>query len=260
MPKSPLHERASFWVAFAGIPLVIGGICIAIGVDQVGAKPKADLWQNAWFLGGVSGVALGILFAWWGLTLFVAHRHAENHWCPDPQAHPSNIPARVVPTTRQAPLQPRYEQREPYLHRLEDMLMSEHHIGIHNPTENQTATGVRLQWIEMFPRPRIDTGHPPEIPRAVPMLGGGEATIGISLPPGRQELWVIGSTGTGGDGVMRVGVFSPDVWPWRGLPWQFEPNDRWRFTYRIVADNLPDAIFSVVMTAVDGHIRCDLEG
>jgi hypothetical protein len=37
-------------------------------------------------------------------------------------------------------------------------------------------------------------------------------------------------------------------------------HDRWRLTYRIVTDNLPDAAFSIVMTAVDGHIRCDLEG
>jgi hypothetical protein len=141
-----------------------------------------------------------------------------------------------------------------------DGLLSEHRIGIYNPLENQTAMGVRLQWVDMSPRPRFDLGYPPEIPSAAPMLGGGDPSIGIFLPPGHEELWIIVSTATGSDGVMRVGVFSPDVRPWWGTPWQFEPNYRWRFTYRIVADNMPGATFSVVMTAVAGHIRCDLEG
>jgi hypothetical protein len=245
---------------FAALPLVIGGICTAIGADQENAKLKPDLWQNAWFRGGVIAGVVGFLLAWWSLTLFVAHRHAESHWCPDPQAHQPNTATTAAPITLQAPLQPRYEQQAPYVHWLEVMSMHEHRIGIHNPVENQTAIGVRLQWVDMSPCPRTDMGYPPEIPSAVPMLGGGEATIGLSLPPGHQELWVIGSTGTGGDGVMRAGVFSKDIWPWRGLPWQFEPTDRWRFTYRIVADNLPDARFSIVMTAVDGWIRCSLEG
>jgi hypothetical protein len=171
--------------------------------------------------------------------------------------------ARTAPLPSVAPpaqLQPRYEQREPYLHRPVGEHMTQHRIGIHNPKENQMVTGVRLQWIEMSPRPRVDLGYPPSIPSAVPMLNGGDATIGISLPPGRQELWMIISTGTGSDGIMSAGVFAPGYRPWYGTPWQFEQDDRWRFTYRIVADNLPNATFSVVMTAVDGHIRCDLEG
>jgi hypothetical protein len=176
-------------------------------------------------------------------------------------ALPSSAPTAPPPSvTPPAPLQPRYEQREPYLHRPVGEHMTQHRIGIHNPKENQMVTGVRLQWIEMSPRPRVDLGYPPSIPSAVPMLNGGDATIGISLPLGQQELWMIISTGTGSDGIMSAGVFAPGYRPWHGTPWQFEPDDRWRFTYRIVADNLPNATFSVVMTAVDGHIRCDLEG
>jgi hypothetical protein len=194
MPKPPLHERASFWVAFAALPLVIGGICIPVGVAQV-AGSKADLWQNGWFRIGGGAVVLAILLAWWSLTLRVAQWHADNHWCPDLQAHQPNIAATAV---LQAPLQPRYEQGEPYLHRLEGRLTSEHRIGIYNPPENQTVTGVRLQWIEMYPRPRIDLGRPPVIPSAVPMVGGGEATIGLSLPPGQQELWGDRMHGDGG--------------------------------------------------------------
>lgn len=91
------------------------------------------------------------------------------------------------------------------------------------------------------------------------MRAGGDPTIGIPLPPGREELWIIATTATDQQGVMTVGVFGPDRFGWHGTPWYFEPHDRWRFTYRIVADNIPARAFSVVMNAVDGWIRCDLE-
>ncbi len=258
MPRLSLHERAGFWHALAAVPLTIGTICIGIGVAQVGAK--ADLWRNAWILTGGGAVVASVLLAWWGLTLHVAQRYAESHWYPEPQAQQPSTVAKATSGTAQAPLQPRYEQREPYVREPVAAFMSVHRIGIYNPNKNKTATSVRLRWIEMSPRPRTNLGYPPTIPSAVPMLQGGDANIGISLPPGQEELWVIASTGTGGDGTMSAGVFSPEYRPWWGTPWQFKPDDRWRLMYRIVADNLPDVTFSIVMTAVEGHIRCDLEG
>lgn len=92
------------------------------------------------------------------------------------------------------------------------------------------------------------------------MQAGGDPAIGVPVPPGQEELWIIATTATGEDGLMTVGVFGPNRYGWRGTPWQFELHDRWRFTYRIVADNVPGKTFSVVMTPADGGIRCDLEG
>lgn len=175
------------------------------------------------------------------------------------QAHEKALAAQVGYTGRKGPepLEPCYlDQRGQY--RLPNANMVHHRIGIRNPAGNPEATGVRLQWTEMSPRPRTDL-FPPVIPQAVPMQAGGDPTIGIPLPPGREELWVIATTATDQQGVMTVGVFGPDRFGWHGTPWHFEPHDRWRFTYRIVADNIPARVFSVVMYAVDGWIRCDLE-
>jgi hypothetical protein len=164
-------------------------------------------------------------------------------------------PGRV--DTDQQALEPRYLQREPY--RLPNASMIHHRIGIRNPQGNPEAVSVRLQWIEMSPRPRTDLGYPPVIPQAVPMQAGGDPAIGITLPPGQEELWVIATTATDEHSGMTVGVFGPNRFGWHGTPWLFEPHDRWRFTYRIVADNVPGKKFSVVMHAADGQIRCDLE-
>jgi hypothetical protein len=92
------------------------------------------------------------------------------------------------------------------------------------------------------------------------MLAGGDPSIGISLPPGQEELWLIATTATDANGVITVGTFGPHRPGWHGTPWYFEPHERRRFTYRIVADNMTPVTFSIVMSAVDGHIRCDLEG
>jgi hypothetical protein len=160
--------------------------------------------------------------------------------------------------TSGGPLAPRYLQREPY--RLPNQNMFHHRIGIRNPAGNPTATGVRLQWTGMSPQPRNDLGYPPVIPQAVPMMVGGDPAIGLLLPAGQEELWLIATTATDAQGVLTVGTFGPQRAGWHGTPWYFEPRDRWRFTYRIVSDNLPPVTFSVVMTAVGGNIRCDLEG
>jgi hypothetical protein len=167
-----------------------------------------------------------------------------------------NAPPAVEPGP--AALQPYYNQSPPY--RLPNEHMLHHRIGIRNPAGNPTAHGVRLQWTGVSPRPRIDLGYPPVTPQAVPMVAGGDPAIGISLPPGQEELWLIATTATDTEGTMTVGTFGPRRPGWHGTPWYFEPHERWRFTYRIVADNLPPVAFSAVMTAANGQIQCELEG
>lgn len=156
------------------------------------------------------------------------------------------------------PLEVRYQQRLPY--RLPNRNMVRHRIGIFNPRGNPEAAGVRVVWTAMSPRPGKDLGYPPVVPQGVPMVAGGDPTIGISLPPGQEELWLIGTTATDANGVSAVGVFGPGRPGWYGTPWYFEAHDRWRLTYRVVADDVPGTAFSVVMTAAGGGIRCDIEG
>jgi len=161
--------------------------------------------------------------------------------------------------TREQKLQPRYGQAPPYRFTVSNSNVVEHRIGIRNPGSHP-AKRVRMELIELEPFPRHDGRHPPVVPYAVPMLQGGDEHIGISILPGREELWRVGYSGTGSDGVMSAAGFAVYDQRWRGLVWQFDPDERWRFTYRIAFDGGPDVEFSLVVTADNGHIRCDLEG
>jgi hypothetical protein len=252
-------ERLGFWlrVLIAGVkPLdtvarliaVIGLLLALAGITVTFVLHLAWPWTLVILVGLLLLVVLEGAYRVWHET----DQERQEHQRVLAEKKPVAIEASVKP------LEPRYLQREPY--RLPNANMVHHRIGIFNPAGNPEATGVRLQWIEMSPRPRKDFGRPPVIPQAVPMKVGGDPGIGISLHPGQEELWVIGTTATDDNGAMTVGFFGPGRSGWRGTPWYFEPHDRWRLTYRIVADNVPGEIFSVVMNAVDGWIRCDLEG
>jgi hypothetical protein len=88
MGDRPLYDRALFWVALGGALSVIGGIVLSVGVAQVVADTThPDLWSNRWFEVGFGAFVVGVLALVWALVLYVAHRHAEQHWCPDPDAH-----------------------------------------------------------------------------------------------------------------------------------------------------------------------------
>ena len=93
-------------------------------------------------------------------------------------AYESKPSAATVTDPSPEPLQPHYKQSAPY--RLPNEHMFHHRIGIRNSAGNPTATGVRLHWTGMSPRPAIDHGFPPVVPQAVPMLAGGDPAIGIS--------------------------------------------------------------------------------
>jgi uncharacterized membrane protein len=160
------------------------------------------------------------------------------------------------PPAPPASLEARYEQREPYLHQTCQAWIFEHRIGIHNPCGNEVAAHVRLELLDVLPRPR---DLPPETPMAMSMLSGGDERIGISLLPGEQEYWVIGSTATGSDGTISAGPWAYRDPRWGGTPWKYDPAYPWRFTYQIVADGLAAARYSVVMLAVNCRIQCKLE-
>jgi hypothetical protein len=86
MTRLPLHERALFWLGLGGALIVLGGIGVGIGT-AVAAAAKPQDWSNPPFIVGAVVVVVGLLCLWWALTLHIAHRHAEKHWCPDPEAH-----------------------------------------------------------------------------------------------------------------------------------------------------------------------------
>jgi hypothetical protein len=119
-----------------------------------------------------------------------------------------------------------------------------------------------LHLVRIEPQPRNVPGpqYEPVIPSIVPLQSRGDPSIGLTIGPGQEERWIIGYTGTGSDGKMNAGGFAAPDQRWRGLPWRFDPDERWRLSYQAVCDGRPDVEFSIVVTAEDGHIRCDLEG
>jgi hypothetical protein len=177
------------------------------------------------------------------------------------EARPGRTRAQDQPES----LQPQYGGAVRYRHLTGNM--TEHRIGLRNPPGNPPATGVRLEWTEMTPRPGLQNAQwekwQPAIPSAVPRVTGGDPAIGVSLPPGREEVWVAVTTGTASDGTMSGVEFGPAQGSsrgnWHGLLWELESGGQWRLTYRIVTDNLPACTFSLVITAEDGKIECRLE-
>jgi hypothetical protein len=80
------------------------------------------------------------------------------------KAHETELVGRSLGTeTPGGYLRPCYLQREPY--KLPNENMRHHRIGIWNPAVNPMATGVRLQWTGMSPRPQVDLGFPRWYPR-----------------------------------------------------------------------------------------------
>jgi hypothetical protein len=66
----------------AGVLAALGGSGIGIAITEY--HPP---WKSAWFIAGAVVCGLGCLSVLWALVLYVAHRVAGDHWCPDPEAH-----------------------------------------------------------------------------------------------------------------------------------------------------------------------------
>lgn len=133
------------------------------------------------------------------------------------------------PTPQRKPVQPRYGQSSPYRvpRGAETPWVGQHRVGVFNP-DAQAAhrVGVHLVSMDFYPR-NVLNDMQPAIPYPVPLLSGGDGVIGVTLAPGREELWVLGYTATDGDGTMNAGGFAVRDQKWRGLPWQFDQDERW---------------------------------
>jgi hypothetical protein len=228
-----------FWVTLGGVLIAVAAISIGVAITQVAADPKGSLWSNGWFRVGIGVVIVAVLLLTWALILYFRR-------------------ASLAPM----PLQPRYDQSDRYRHTGQQgrHAIFEHRLGVSNPPGGSSADRVRVHLVGMAPFPRNDGGHAPVIPYAVPLLAGGNENVGIAIPPGREEMWRLGYTATGGDGAMNAGQFADYDQRWRGLPWRLEPDEHWRLVYHIVADGRPDVEFSIVIADEGGRIRCDLDG
>jgi hypothetical protein len=167
---------------------------------------------------------------------------------------------RLEQDLREQPLEPRYD-RSPRYQVNPSGYRTEHRVGILNPAGNPPATGVRLEWTDMSPRPQMERFPrrlpPPQIPCAVQRLTGGDPAIGISLLPGQEELWVILTTLS--RPTVMAASYGREIMGDGWNPWQLEPGKQWRLSYRIVTDNLPSTLFGIVMTSANGKVECELE-
>lgn len=77
-----LPDGCGFWLGAAGFLAALGAIGIAIAVTDY--HPP---WPTAWFVAGSVMCTLGCAAVIWALVLYLAHREAEGHWCPDSRAH-----------------------------------------------------------------------------------------------------------------------------------------------------------------------------
>jgi hypothetical protein len=71
-----MHESAVFWVAIAGVVVLVASVLISVGVAQALAN-HSDLLANRWFDGGLVVGFVGLLVLGWSLVLFLAHREAN---------------------------------------------------------------------------------------------------------------------------------------------------------------------------------------
>jgi hypothetical protein len=101
------------------------------------------------------------------------------------------------------------------------------------------------------PRHRPSYSPTPAFPYSVPPAGGGNAGPGVTIRPGQEQSWFLGYSGTGGDDKMNVMEFN--VTNGARLSWQLEPDESWRFSYRVASDGIADEMeFSIVVTSEDG--------
>jgi hypothetical protein len=248
------HNQRDLWVGL-GVGLMTTGLVLSVTIWAAErGSAHVGFWPRAGEIAGLAMCALGVYL----IVALVC-----GWWLPGGFAEDRAVPASTVIQ----PLRPHYEPSPPYCRPASELAeyRTEHHVGLKNPDGNPVVTGVRLEWTAISPQPRVaNPDWTPGIPYAVPRDTGGDPAMGIDLPPGRQELWAPISTWIGPDGLMAAREFPVGHATTRGdpngFPYRLQPGDRLRFTYRIVTNDLPPAMFSLVITAADGHVQCDLEG
>jgi hypothetical protein len=88
--RKQLQDSALFWVALGAAVIVLGGVLMTR------APAKANL-SDVWLTSGLAVALGGCFLLLWALVLFLAHRHAEKHMCPDPSVHGQAAPRATTP-------------------------------------------------------------------------------------------------------------------------------------------------------------------
>jgi hypothetical protein len=112
MAEGPaLRDRALFWIALAAVLAAVGAVPAGIAAAATSAV-HASPWSSVWFKVGIAAELLAVISSVWSLILYVAHNHAEKHWCPDPSAHvlPSHVEHAPEPIASVSEIRPRIHQ------------------------------------------------------------------------------------------------------------------------------------------------------
>jgi hypothetical protein len=97
-----------FWLALAAVLAGVGAVPAGIAAAATSAIHTSP-WSSMWFKAGIAGELLAVGASIWSLILYVAHNHAEKHWCPDPSAHvlPSQVKHASEPVASVSEIKPR---------------------------------------------------------------------------------------------------------------------------------------------------------
>lgn len=151
----------------------------------------------------------------------------------------------------------RRQQQNPYVLQMRaDDSLSEHRIGVFTPPGSKRAAHVRVEIIKVQPHPRDDGGSP-SVPKQIRELGMVGGIAGITIMPGQEQLYVLGTTETDANGVTRAPDFTA-VPPGTPLVWTLGPKERWVLHCRVTSDERRARKFKVVISARSGHLRIDL--
>lgn len=133
-----------------------------------------------------------------------------------------------------------------------------HFIGIKNPAgQPERRVHVTAESMSPYPRGKSALGTGPAFPHPVPPAGADTPPpAGRAIAPGQEESWLIGRTWTHPDGKARVYEFFSDT----GADWGLDPDERWRISYRITCDGVPEMPFSIVIAAEGRQAVVRLEG
>lgn len=132
-----------------------------------------------------------------------------------------------------------------------------HFVAVANPAgQPERRVRVTAEGMSPYPRGKSARGTDPAFPRAVPPESGGTPGAGLLIGPGQEQAWLIGNTWTRPDRRTSVYGFFSDT----GEDWELGSGERWRVSYRIACDGLPDMPFSVVIEAGESGAEVRLEG
>jgi hypothetical protein len=133
-----------------------------------------------------------------------------------------------------------------------------HFVGVQNPAgQPERRARITAEGMDPYPQNRSQFASvEPRFSHPVPPESGGAAGAGRVIGPGQEQSWYLGQTWIRGDGKVSVSRFFSVT----DADWLLDPDERWRISYRIECDGVPDKQFSVVIAVEDSELVVRLEG